>query len=150
MRTCDLRFFSLMLIVLISAMVLRAGPQVARSADKKEEKLDQLLNEKLSTLQMMVTQLEKLHELREVGDKDLYDARIAMHRAKLELCSTDSAKVPVFQEMLAEAKHREERIQQLPKSARLGVPEEAYALKLEQAKLDRLTIEIELERFISK
>jgi len=150
MRACNFRFFSLMLVILVSAMILRAGPPVAHSADKNKEKLDQLLNEKLSTLQTMVTQLEKLHELREVGNKDVYDARIAMHRAKLELCSTDDAKAPIFQEMLAEAKRREETIQQLPKSARFGVPEEAYALKLEQAKVDRLTIEIELERFIAK
>jgi hypothetical protein len=108
------------------------------------------MNEKLTVLQQIVTQMEKLHDSRQVGNKDIYDAHIALFHARMDLCEKDEDRLAVLEEMLSLAKRREATIKELPKNTIRGLPQEALILPLQQATVDRLNIEIEIERLKSK
>ncbi len=111
------------------------------AADGKESKLNQLLNQKLEILQNVVAQMEKLHDQGEAGFEELYEAHLAMHRAQMDLCQTDQERIAVLEELLGEAKRRETAV----KAA--GV---ASSRRIRKAEVDRLDIEILLERIKSK
>ena len=135
-------FFSLLALVGIVGAITFTWLRTD-AAEANDSKLNQLLNEKLTILQQVASQMDELHKLHEIGDAEVYEAHVAVHRARLELCATDKEKIAVLEEILDGARKREARLLNLPKTT-------AISLKLEAAQVNRLDIEIELERIKSK
>ena len=111
------------------------------AADSPESKLDQLLEEKVHLLEDVAAQVEALHKNARVGFEEVYDARQELERARLDLCKTDPARLEVLERMLVQAKERE---RQAKAATAIGLHEKI------KAQVDRLDIEISLERIRSK
>lgn len=113
------------------------------AADAKDSKLKQLLRQKLAILEEDATHLEKLQKLGEAGFHELYMAQRDMRRAQLDLCETDKERIDLLEKLLVEAKRHEESVAELKGAARTPVG-------LHKATIERLNVEIELERLKSK
>ncbi len=110
MSTTRFRRFGLIFGLLATLGVISVGAfTMLRSdaAESTDSKLKQLLNEKLSVLQQVASQMAELHKLRKVGHKEVYEANVAVLRARLEMCETDRDRIAVLEEMLDEARQRE-------------------------------------------
>lgn len=109
---------------------------VAQNVDNS--KLKQLQKEKLSILKEYVDHLEAQRLKGSVGFEELYEAHLAMHKAELDLCDSNQARIHVLEHLLGEARRREAAV------AALG--QVASTLAKHRARVDCLDIEIQLEQ----
>lgn len=144
MSTPRVRLGFLLGLILLASLVGGSAVATRRSHanDEKQSRLHELLCQKLAILERVAANMEELHKLREVGPKELYEAHLAVHRAQLDLCGSDPERIEVLEKLLTEAKRREKTVMDLPRGGSpLGVP---------QAHIDRLDVEIEIERLKAK
>jgi hypothetical protein len=130
-------FFFLAAGLMVSSLALKSMD----AADSKAARLEQLLQEKLNLLENAATQIDARHKAGFAGLEEVYEAHQTVERARLDLCKTDEERIAVLERMLTKAKHREET---LSKSSAIA------AHDIIQTKVDRLDIEISLERIRSK
>jgi len=143
-RTLRLMFWGSVLFTGVGSCFLLGFHASANEA--KDARLKQLLNEKLAILQHVVAQREEMHKHGMSGPRELYESHVALQRAKLELCTTDAERITVLEDLLTEAKRREKMELHSLKQAGGGLPEGPFSLIAEAAQVDRLNIEIEVER----
>ena len=137
MSTTRIRFSGLILGLLALAVVVAAStlPTVRTdAADLKDSKLKQLLTAKLVVLQEMQTQADEGFKRGEIDPQKAYEVRIAVYRARLDLCATDQERIAVLEELLREVQRQEKLLTNLP---------EISSLETKQSEVDRLNIEIE-------
>ena len=153
MSSTRIRSLSLFFGFVVLAIGMGATMQFtlrASAEESKDAKLKHLLNEKLAILQHVVEQVEQMHKQRVAGLKELYAAHLAMNRAKLDICTTDAERISVLEDLLAEAKRREATELSWSKASTRVVAEGDSSLTAEEAQIDRINVEIELERIKSK
>lgn len=114
------------------------------AAPAKDIKLNNLLQERLTTLKDAAATTSKAFETGIESLADVIAANQAVRRAELEMCSTDKDRVALLEKMVTEAKGYETIAAQ---HALRGVAPTANSLRV---KVNRLEAEIALERTKSK
>jgi hypothetical protein len=143
MSTTRIRITSAVIAVCIFAAGIGVGMTAKHStnaADAKDQKLKQLLTEKVRILQDVESLLEKLVSQ---GRTDLHrycEAQAARCRAELELCETDKERMEVLEKSLAVAQKGQEYAKTLFESAR------GTQTQVREAEVNCLDIEIAMER----
>lgn len=143
MSTKRIRVVSVVVAVCIFAAGIGVGMTAKHStnaADAKDQKLKQLLTEKVRILQDRESVLEKLASAGRADFHRFCEAQAALWRAELELCETDKERIEVLEKSLAAAQKGKQYAKTLHESAR-GT--QAHVL---DAEVNCLEIEIAMER----
>jgi hypothetical protein len=149
MRTIHTRSVVVRLAVSTLVIGFAAGAIVAWSVaadEPRDARLKGLLHEKLKILKHVVSLREEMYKNGMAGPKELYDAHVALQRAKLEVCEADTDRIAVLEVLLSEAKRRESMEMSLLKEAGRAAQNGPLQLMAEAAHVERLNIEIEIER----
>lgn len=109
----------------------------AQAEEQQHKHVTRLLNEKLAALEDILAIVTTMYDSGKGSFDDVYQATRALRNAELEQCSSPGKRVPVLEKMLSEARDLEKFVSE--DLRRL----EADRLK---AKVNRLEVEIELER----
>lgn len=137
--------FALVLFLVVGAISLRPTTTLhVAAAEPKDSNLKGLLKERYVVLQHIASQITEEYHAGKASYAQVHAANQAMHKAELDQCSTDKERAAVLEKMLAEAKDNEKQAESAYKAGQAPV---RAAL---QAKVDRLEVEIVLERLQAK
>ena len=115
-----------------------ASPRAA-AGDSKDTQVKKLLREKVATLKEIAATVNKIYQRGDYSLDQVYLANLAVHRAELDLCDSDKERIPILEKMLEDAKAQE-------KAVLSAIGWMATDTPILHAKVDRLNIEIALER----
>ncbi len=113
---------------------------VPTQTEGKQDRVKELLQERLTTCREMVRQVETRYKNGQCTYDEVHSAARMTLDAELEVCTTDKERVAVLEKFLPEAKRHEQTAETFFKS---GQGTMTTALK---ARADRLRVEIDLER----
>jgi hypothetical protein len=117
-----------------------AFPHRAASADADGSAVLPLLQERYAALKEIATLVERLHALGRASAGEVRAVHRDLHRAELDLCETEDARVAVLGRMLEAARTEEGEAEAARKNG-MGTAIEAL-----QAKVARLEVQIEFEQ----
>jgi hypothetical protein len=146
-KVCSLGLL-LSMLLLISGGGMLFWPTLPRTqaAGVNNSKLKALLKERLVALQGIASEATKGNRSGNASLAKVHEANQAVQKAELDLCDTDKERITVLENMVTDAKDYESQISQLVKG---GVLPSNNSLTL-KAKVDRLEVEIALERVKGK
>lgn len=130
----------LLAVLMFGAISVCSGYRM-HAADSNDGSLDKLLKEKIGLLEKVATQIDALDRAGAIGYEEVYDAHQELEKARLDFCKSDEDRTVVLQRMLTNAKDRETHVKA---TAVVGLHEKI------RAQVDRLDVEIALERLRSK
>ena len=114
------------------------------AADSKVSNLKGLFEERRAILQAIASQIAEDYRAGHASFAQVHEASQAVHKAELDQCDSDKERSDVLKKMLELAKANELHADTAYKAAKTPI---STALK---AKVDRLEVEITLERLLAK
>jgi hypothetical protein len=127
------------LLAVASFLVMSSQPRAAQEKAPSAHQME-LLKERLGVLQQVHEVASALFSHARCSFEEVLAARRQLLQAQLEAATTDKERIEILEKMVEEATKTEEVAKRLKESA------QASELPVLQAKADRLTAEIQLDR----
>ena len=130
--------------IALAILLLAAGMPRVRADEPKNDKVKELLKEKLAVLGEVAKLTDKEYRSERCSIDRLHHAQMAVLKARLELCETDKERIAVLEEAGALANDNEKTAAALYQAGEVPGPDALVA------KAARLEAEIALERAKAK
>jgi hypothetical protein len=139
-----LPLFTLLLTAFLGYWFVQTGASAAPAKGGKDARLNALLQERLTALREAANFTTKAYETGVETLANVMAANQAVHSAELDLCGTDKERIALLEKMISEAKNYETLAAQ---QVGRGID---FASSVPKAKVNRLEVEIALERLKNK